>query len=224
MHGLALLGLCAPVAYAEGVNNVYIASTFTKAFKKPWGSDPQIDNHIAWSGTHCFHDGYELSRQQKITLIADYVQHGHENLPIHSCWTPTNGARACNNCSKCGETILGLELAGLNPNNHGFTVNDDTFHRIKNKLATEWAIDDQDLFMWKDLQRHATTDQVIHPQARVVIKWLQRTELKHRPAKLRTYNLGTKVLDLIAPFFPYLPLTVYMASKRVLIAARSKLT
>jgi hypothetical protein len=225
MHGLALLGLCAPVAYAEGVNTVYIASTFTKAFTKPWGSDPQIDNHVAWAGTHCMHDGYELSRQQKIQLIANYVRQGHEYLPIHSCWTPVNGAQACNNCSKCGETIIGLELAGLDPNNHGFTVNDNTFHHIKTKLATEWAIDDQDLFMWKDLQRHAQTgfEHVVHPQARVVIEWLQRTQLNHRRAKLQTQNLGTKVLDLVAPFGPYMPSTMYTMTKRILIAARSLL-
>lgn len=221
MHGLALLGLCAPVAYTEGVGRVYIASTFTEDFQKPWGSDPRIDNYVSWSGTHCFHDGYELSRQQKIMLIANYIKHDLEHLPIHSCWTPIKGARACNTCEKCGETIIGLELAGLDPNNHGFTITDETFHLIKQRLSSEWPLDDQDHFMWTDLQRHAKTGKVFHPHARNFIDWLNSTEIQHRSAKLSKQNLSTKVLDFVAPSFKYMPFSVYTLNKRFLTAVRS---
>jgi hypothetical protein len=223
MHGLALLWLSAPVAYTEGVGRVYLASTFTEDFQKPWGSDPRIDNAVAWSGTTCFHDGYELSRQQKIMLIADYMTHRHVNLPIHSCWTPLGGARACNSCQKCGETIIGLELAGLDPNNHGFTITDDTFRLMKQRLSAEWPIDDQDHFMWTDIQRHATTGTVFHPHARTFMEWLTSTEIQHRPAKLSQQNIGTKVLDFVAPSFKYMPFSVYTVTKRFLTSVRSVL-
>ena len=154
-HGLGLLGLCAPLSCARGTGTVYIAATHTEAFDRAWGSHPKIDGEVAWSGTTAVHDGYELSRQEKIEVLADYVEEEAPNLQIRSCHESDTGGN-CNDCEKCARTVVGLLLAGLDPVDHGYEVEPDTFERIREAFETgAWRLGHDERFMWEDLQRHA---------------------------------------------------------------------
>ena len=154
-HGLGLLGLCAPLSYARGIGTVYIAATHTEAFDRAWGSHPEIDDEVAWSGTTAVHDGYELSRQEKIGVLADYVEEEAPNLQIRSCHEADAGGN-CNDCEKCARTVVGLLLAGLDPADHGYEVEADTFEWIREAFETgAWRLGHDERFMWEDLQRHA---------------------------------------------------------------------
>jgi len=99
MHGLALLGLCAPLTYIDNIRKLYIASSYTKEFPEPWGSHPDVDNNVKWTGTTVMHDGYEFSRQKKLDVIADYIKTSKHKFVIRSCWEGETEKNA--NCSVC---------------------------------------------------------------------------------------------------------------------------
>lgn len=179
MHGLAFLGLCAPLAYVEGVGKLYIASSHTPEFRKPWASAPEIDSNLRWAGTKCIHDAYELSRQEKIQVISDYVQQGHDWLIIRVCYKSHDGSN-CSICEKCSRTIIGLILAGIDPSKHGFNISANMFRSIKKKLINdEWSFTDNDRFMWTDLQHHACFPRNVSDiEAREFMNWLSSTKIR----------------------------------------------
>lgn len=204
-HGLALLGLCAPITYTEEINKLYIASSFTKLFSYPWGSHPDIDNNVKWAGTKAEHDGYELSRQDKIEVIADYIRKEYPDLYIRSCWASDKGLN-CSKCEKCSRTITGLELAGSDPNNHGYIVNADTFKVIKKKLLSGWPIGEDEEYMWQDLQSHCDLDKDFpHLEAKKLATWLldiNIEELKHKSSKKTSLHKFEQICMFYLKYFP----------------------
>jgi len=219
MHGLALLGLCAPLTYIDKIGKLYLASTYTKEFPEPWGSHPDIDNNVKWTGTTAIHDGYELSRQEKLIAIADYIKASKHKFVIRCCWEAEKNAN-CSRCEKCSRTILGLELAGVDPNEYGYDVNANTFPAMKKKIEqSQMYYLDGEQFLWEDIQRHARSDQDIpHSEAKDLINWLVTVDLsahKRKPAD--------------KSFFPnyrffcrkYLPYPLYALGKNLLTKLHS---
>ena len=129
-HGLGLLGLCAPLAHVQEWGSLYIAATYTQEWDRPWGSHPDVDEHVAWRGTSCSHDGYQLNRQAKIDRIAEYLEQESSKLALRTC-TYHDGAGNCSECEKCYRTIVGLLLADLDPNAHGYEFGPETFTEIR---------------------------------------------------------------------------------------------
>lgn len=215
MFGLADLGLLAPLAYVEKVGKLYIASGITSEHSGEIGSHPSLDNTIKWTGTDVFHDGYELSRQQKLLLISEYVKSYSGQIVIRSCFLSETGGN-CGRCEKCSRTILGLELAGLDPNKYGFNVKTDTFSNIKRELLNGgWEFEEDQMFMWGNIKRYAyLKDGIVHPDAKSLIDWLKnvdlisfRTKSCERACKL---DFGRK----LNPFFLCLPDPLYRIAKK----------
>jgi len=149
-HGLFLISLCAPIMAKFKAKKLYIASTHTDEFKKAWGSKPSIDNKIRFADCIVIHDGYELSRQDKIRLLKRYKEYLKF---LKSC--NYNAAYNCGKCRKCLYTIAGLVLEGIDPNMCNFiNVNDETFSLIKQAILNNMIDTDDLLFMWRDIQRH----------------------------------------------------------------------
>lgn len=212
MHGMTLCGLCAPLAYIEKANKIYIASSFTAEAQIPWGSHPDIDNNIEWTGTKVEHDSYELSRQEKIFLIADYLK-SNPGVVIAACNQELNNVgtgKNCSRCEKCSRTILGLELAGVDPNNHGFSVDAETFAYIKKSLQEHtWRFGDDEVFMWTDLKKHASNNrEFAHHEAKVLIDWLKDTDI----ASLRGKPDRSRRADL---FFRLLPYPIFKLAEKI---------
>lgn len=177
-HGLGLLGLCAPLTYARGIGDLYIAATHTAEFGEPWGSHPSIDDEVAWSGTTAHHDGYELSRQEKIAVLADYVEREAPDLTIRACHKSVDGGN-CNRCEKCARTIVGLLLAGLDPERHGYEIPVGSFETFRKHLESgAWRLGADERFMWADLQAHVGFDREYpHPGVRPFLVWLESADL-----------------------------------------------
>lgn len=199
MHGLALLGLCAPITYTEKIGKLYIASSISSEFSKPWGSHPDIDNNVRWAGTTVEHDGYELSRQEKIGVIAEYIRKEDPELYIRSCVQSTKGVN-CSVCEKCSRTITGLEMVGIDPNRHGYNVNPDTFRLIREKLSSgTFTFDDCEQYMWLDLQRHGDLDRDFpHSEAKDLVKWLLTVDIEKIKPK-------SHMSEYIIPYLKYFP-------------------
>ncbi|TRZ81149.1 hypothetical protein D4R86_03165 [bacterium] len=212
MHGLSLLGLCAPLTYIDKIGKLYIASTYTKEFPEPWGSHPDIDNNVKWTGTTVLHDGYELSRQEKLNAIAEYIKASGHKFVIRACWESEKNAN-CSICEKCSRTILGLELAGIDPNEYGYEVNANTFSAMKKKIENgEWYNREGVRFMWEDIQHHALSDQDLpHSEAKELIDWLVTVDLgalKTKPEKSTFPNYHVL-------YRKYLPYSLYKVGRNI---------
>lgn len=123
-HGIALLGLTAPLAYMKKYKIVYIASSFTSSDigKYKCASDPTIDNYFIHSSTITIHDGYEFNRQDKIQNICKYVSENNIKINIRACWENKGGNNCCD-CEKCYRTIMAIIAEGKRPSDYGFDLN-----------------------------------------------------------------------------------------------------
>lgn len=120
-HGVGMYAMSAPLAYLLGLRRVYFASTYTIADKGivPCASDPTIDNYVRFCGAAVYHDGYELTRQQKIANITSYAKKLSIKIPLRVCWISSGGSNCCQ-CEKCWRTILGILAEGEDPREYGF--------------------------------------------------------------------------------------------------------
>lgn len=136
-HSIGMVSLMAPYAYANKIKTHFIASSFTKEAegKIHCISFPFIDNALRFSSTTVYHDGYELSRQEKINKIVEFCRSKHLSMEMKVCFSPKDGIN-CNHCEKCMRTIMAIVAAGDDPNKYGFSVNNETFIEIQNYLST----------------------------------------------------------------------------------------
>lgn len=184
MHGLALLGLCAPLTHMDNAGKLYIAATHSVKFNRPLGSAPEIDNVIEWSGTRCVHDGFSLSRQQKIQIIADYVRNNKMDLLLKVCLKENGYNCSSGKCEKCSRTIVGLEIAGLDPNRYGFNIDGSIFPEIKESLKNKWVMPPGIKYLWKDIQKHATKKDIPHSEAEEFFNWLKSVKIEDTGKKV----------------------------------------
>lgn len=209
-HGLALLTHCAPLAYDMGVSDLYIASTHTEQFSPPWGSSPEIDNAVAWSGTTVTHDGYELSRQEKVYTIAEHARKNNTTYTIRSCYKSHTGNN-CSKCEKCCRTIVGLEIAGVDPAKHGYEIREGTFKHIQESLsAGDWNIGKDERYMWNDLQSSLPVSEAPHENAIDFFDWFQKQDIN------RLHEISQseeETLIKMTPYLKYLPESVYTGLK-----------
>ena len=103
-HGLALLGITAPLSYVNQYKGIYFASSQADGFA--WGSHPKIDDKVRWADLFCKNDGFELRRQQKIDLIVDWSRRHSSAITLRVCYSELNMGLNCGRCEKCYRTIL----------------------------------------------------------------------------------------------------------------------
>lgn len=124
-HGLAILTLAAPVAWQYGIATVYIASSFSAGTRGriTCASDPSIDNFVRYGGTRVVHDGYALTRMDKLRDIAKWCRSSGRRVYLRACSKTGDGNNCCH-CEKCWRTLLGLYAVGEDPRQYGFEYED----------------------------------------------------------------------------------------------------
>ena len=184
-HGLGLLGLCAPLAYAREIGTLRIAGTHWAEFEVedlswagkaiPWGSHPAIDDDVRWTETRCHHDGFELTRQDKLEVIADFVREHRPDLQLRACARDEMGGN-CSRCEKCLRTITGLLLAGLDPNDHGFSATGETLEYCITQFEEgDWVLDDHTVLHWTVLAATAPPDHDVPIEGSAAFfEWVQQ--------------------------------------------------
>lgn len=129
-HGIVFISIASVVAFYYGIKNIYIASSNTFGFNKPWGSDPRIDSSFEFATIgKVFHDGYELSRQDKIKVIVDYQRTKNEKFPIRVC---SFNDKNCRECEKCFRTTVELIAEGVDLSDYDLNVDGDLLEHWKN--------------------------------------------------------------------------------------------
>ena len=160
-HGMALLGLTAPITQWRNASSVVIAATHDASFDRPWGSDPKIDNLVKWATVVCYHDGYALTRQQKIDgLVRSYATQAKAPplLMVCNSYARVKDRYNCSRCAKCAQAIIGLLIANGDPRRYGFEIADTTFSWIKECLDTAtFFARNSDYWTWEDCHRTLRT-------------------------------------------------------------------
>jgi len=140
-HGLMLLGACAPLTFTEGIGTLRIAASRTGQFEEPWGSNPEVDEKVAWGATSVVHDSHDISRQQKIdSLIAPFLRKEVSVLPLRVCGSTKSKERLarktlnCGRCEKCTRTIVGLLAVGVDPRTCSFDMRYFSAQRLRQGL------------------------------------------------------------------------------------------
>ena len=181
-QGPGLTGLCAPLSYARGLGRILIPSTHTADFDPRWGTHPTIDNSVRWASTQVIHDGFDLSRQMKLALLAEYIREEDPRLQLRVCWGKGSN---CSRCAKCTLTMLGLVLEGLDPNDHGFRFDAATLSHIRAQLAQGRMLL-KDSYAWRlvEIQRKIPT-RVPLPLAGLdeFLLWFQNVSIPHCQAR-----------------------------------------
>jgi len=223
-YGLFLTGICAPLTPVKNMRTLLIASSgCTQKFRYPFGSHPSIDSNISWADVNVVHDGYEISRQDKIKyFIKSYVKETGCYPFLRVC--TKSSQENCGNCEKCFRTITGLVLEDIDPRKCGFNnFNSRTFDFIKESFINgsllkrrnlverkgQLYIRMADVFLWQDIQKHVPetiADSNIHGE---FFKWFRDFNvLEHSqrisPMRLPRLLLGS-VVQILAPLNSYFP-------------------
>ena len=181
-QGLGVLGLCAPLCASRGIEQLTRAAPRTRELGGAWGSHPSLDSTVRWSGTACRYDGADLTRQEKIERIAQFVREKDPTVTIRDC--PDRGGN-CNQCELCARTIVGLVVAGLDPRDHGYAVTDETFPAIRTKFETgRWNLAADEQFAWETIRAAAPeTSPVAFVGADDFFQWLADVDLSELAAQ-----------------------------------------
>ncbi|MBF0598348.1 hypothetical protein [Faecalibacter rhinopitheci] len=150
-HGLSLTCLSAPICYIHQIDILYIASTRSIKMKfSPWGSMPETDNLIKWSNSTIFHDGYELSRFDKVTTILNSSDNYTIKPPLRVCYNEFKSSLNCNECEKCLRTMFSIMVQGKDPNKYGFEIDNTVYERIFNKLQNGFSTEGTKMY-WMEM-------------------------------------------------------------------------
>lgn len=148
--GPAYMGICAPLMAALGYETLYQSSGFTADPHYPVSAQPYIVDAIEWSGTACQLDAPDLTRQQKIDIIAENI--GPYSHDVFSCTSGEDGGN-CVDCETCYRTLLGFLAAGVDPNRVGYDVADDDLNRIRTAFETgELTVNATKIRIYRDIQ------------------------------------------------------------------------
>ncbi len=188
-HGIYQLGLCAPLTSAKNIGRLLIASTCTPKFNIPWGSHPLIDENISWAGVEIIHDGFEMSRLEKINQsIKRFIEESGRLPTLRVCHSQFKQFN-CNRCMKCYRTILELLLANIDPNGCGFHVTAASLEDLRRKLIDkEIKLDEIELYYFRDIQENIPSKP---PAYEEFFEWLRGYDLSrnYHSGRLREISL-----------------------------------
>ncbi len=207
-HGLGLLGLCAPMAYARGMESLWVAATHWDGIDLEWGSRPDIDEYVRWSGTQCHHDAYQLTRQERIDALAAYVREGND-LELQTCNIRMDGN--CGECEKCYRTAIGLRLSGLNPADHGYEFDHTDYAAVRRAFESgKWILGQDERYMWADIRDRVLETDPESAAERAFFIWLidadleelvseSKSPLHHRLLRAGARNAPNSVYTTLYP-------------------------
>ena len=149
-HSLAFLGCAMVAAYHFQVRKVFIASSYTFGQYVVCVSDPRIDTCIRCAGISTVHDGYELSRQEKVRLIVQAHTENHQTQSLRVCSFNTHN---CCKCEKCLRTMLALASEGAKDlRQYGFNTKSSLLENVREFIETSaMELDTAHAVFWKDI-------------------------------------------------------------------------
>jgi hypothetical protein len=126
----------AAVAHAFSKRNslMSIAGTYSFDNQEPWGTHPLIDPNFSSSDMRIIHDGFTLTRFDKIKLVAGWDV-ALEHLRVCNKYKHYHRDMLnCGQCEKCIRTMLGLLAVGALSKTTAFPVNDVSAELVRKKV------------------------------------------------------------------------------------------
>ena len=149
-HSLAFLGCALVAAYHFRVKTIFIASSYTFGQNVVCASDPRTDTCVKCAGITTVHDGYELSRQDKVKLIVQLQTERHQTYSLRVCSFNTHN---CCKCEKCLRTMLALASEGAKDlSQYGFNMEKSLLETVHEFIETSaMELDASHAVFWKDI-------------------------------------------------------------------------
>tara|TARA_R110002049_G_scaffold2235_1_gene16326 strand:+ start:3819 stop:5093 length:1275 start_codon:yes stop_codon:yes gene_type:complete len=156
-HGMALLGVLAPLSYKHNITDVNIAASATHEVSYNWGSSPYIDENMKWANTHPKHDGYQFKRTDKTDNVVNFANNSEFKIKLRVCYADKRTGYNCNVCHKCQRTILSLILTGANPKDYGFEVPNNFYNLIFKNFGEDCVMTKGIKYQWRCIQDKAAS-------------------------------------------------------------------
>lgn len=170
-HGVALLGHVAPIAYKKKINTHYIPSSYSIYDKNiVCASCPILDEKMKFCGCHVKHDGFELTRLQKVKKICEFQEKINKKIIMRVCCTERNREINCCRCEKCYRTICEIIACKKNPVDFGFGITKKEIKQIKKYLKTS-ELQGTTIRHWKEIQKQMKLNSKYFKNKKY-IKWL----------------------------------------------------
>ncbi len=181
-HGAAL----AAVGLALRASHVVVGSSYSYAQLHPWGSHPLLDPLWSTEGTDIFHDGTELTRVDKLLLIARFPAL-LDNIRV--CWIDS-AAYNCGRCEKCLRTMIALEGLGKLTECRAFPVT-----TVDPGLVRDVRVDESAAHHWRELLALP-----LRPELRRAVLWVLHNQEYGLPPRgiRRVAYKGLRAWEIIA--------------------------
>ncbi|MDR0533255.1 MAG: hypothetical protein LBH01_04805 [Verrucomicrobiales bacterium] len=169
-HGIGTIGQAAPYAYLEGINRLYMASSYTAEMRQSCASHPTIDSNIKFCGVSTVHHQYELNRQMKVQNICRYGK-----VKLRVCWLSSKGDNCCR-CEKCYRTIAGLWAENANPADYGLAVPAGFHRKIIRDLTTKIVVAEIAKCFWNEVRQRFIQNQE-QVTEKEFLRWIVQTNI-----------------------------------------------
>lgn len=148
-HGLSFLSAASLLGYVKKVKMIYIASSSSIGQDFLCSSDPRTDICFRCSSMEVIHDGYELTRMDKVEFLVNYQRQLNHSINLLVCLV--YDYKNCCNCEKCCRTMLSIIAAGGDIKDFGFNVNNvlDTFKTLL--INSPDSINNHSMFIWRSI-------------------------------------------------------------------------
>lgn len=180
-HGLALLGLLAPLSAASGWRRILIAATHPHHVQGPHGSHPELDSRVRWADLAVVHDSNDLSRYEKIQkVLKSYFEPKPGKPTLRVCLAEAPGSSLnCGRCEKCVRTAVALLLAGIDPRAYGLPYHPGILLQFRDRLVRgQYKFTLGHVLMWQDLQQHLA-EAPQRPEPAKFFNWLREVDFTH---------------------------------------------
>lgn len=154
-HGMALLGVLAPLSYKYDITDINIAASATNDITYSWGSSPYIDENMKWANTKVTHEGYKFKRTEKTQNVVDFVNNSDYKIKLRVCYADERTGYNCNMCHKCQRTALSLILANANPTDYGFNLPNNFYDLLFKNFGKNCIMTKGIKYQWTCIQEMA---------------------------------------------------------------------
>lgn len=175
-HSMAFISISIPLAYMSGRGEIIIASSYYLGSDGICASYPTTDTEFKFATSgYTIHDGFEYTRQQKLTRLVNYQQGTGQPYPISVC---SFNDHNCGVCPKCFRTIMGIIAEGGDISKFGFERrgNLKEFYSayIKNNYI-KFGVNDEAALFWPDIKKRIS-ENYAEIEEKEFVDWFCKTD------------------------------------------------
>ena len=148
LHSMAFISIATPIAWNKGISNLIIASSYMKdRVNRHCGSFITTDSIFRFAKNgNVLHDGFELNRNDKVSLIVDYQKSINKPYVLQVC--SFNDCNCCK-CEKCFRTIVDIISLGGDPKLFGFEKHSkEHWRQIIEKDIALWGVQKESYYYY----------------------------------------------------------------------------